>query len=125
MASPSVDLNYAFLNAISGENCQKLRGDIISYYHEEFKKTLLSFGFLKRIPTLLDLNVELLKTGCLEVVMSIVFAIFHYIDPTQLDLTELLVGGDTVGLKNVLLKNPEFQAVIKKNLKKFSHNGFI
>lgn len=41
------------------------RDEIIKYYYDEFTKTLKSVGFLGRIPTLLDLNLEILKNGAM------------------------------------------------------------
>ena len=113
------------MNAISGENSLKLRGEIIFYYHQEFEKALKSFGFLKYIPTLLDVQKELLKYGCLEVEMTICFMLFFYMDLTSIDLSELLATGDTKEMKKQLYANQEYKDFLQSRLPEFLHKGFI
>lgn len=49
------------------------REEIVQYYYEEFVKTLKKIGFLGRIPTLLDLNLEMLKNGAMGTKFEISF----------------------------------------------------
>lgn len=47
----------------STETRDNHREELIKFYHDSFVDTLNKLGFLKPIPSLLELNVELLKNG--------------------------------------------------------------
>lgn len=39
------------------------RQDVVLHYYKEFTSTLKKIGYLGKVPTLLDLNLELLQNG--------------------------------------------------------------
>lgn len=41
------------------------RHELITHYYNEFTATLKEIGYLGKVPTLIDLNVEMLKKGSL------------------------------------------------------------
>lgn len=49
----------------SNETREKYRPELIKLYHDEFVGTLAKLGYLKTPPSLLDLNIELLKNGAM------------------------------------------------------------
>lgn len=61
-ASPAIDLNFALYAMVSPE-ARGRRGELIRIYHNQFISTLQQLGYLKAIPSLLDLQVELLRNG--------------------------------------------------------------
>lgn len=48
-----------------GETRAKHRPELIKLYHDAFVGTLTKLGFMKTPPSLLDLNMELLRNGAL------------------------------------------------------------
>lgn len=63
--SPVVDLLWTLYFVASNEVRDKHREQLIQVYHEAFVGTLDKLGYLKTPPSLLELNVELLKSGVL------------------------------------------------------------
>lgn len=61
--SPAVDLIYSMYNSVSYETRNSHRDELIKFYYDEFVATLNRFGYLKKIPTLVDLHVEITKCG--------------------------------------------------------------
>ncbi|XP_059621271.1 uncharacterized protein LOC132264939 [Phlebotomus argentipes] len=66
--SPAYDIIGAFNIFCEPEDNINSRDILLSSYHKEFKFILRKLGFSHRIPTLLDLHVEVLKCGILDVV---------------------------------------------------------
>lgn len=60
--TPAIDLSYLIFSMANTEGRER-REEIIQFYYDEFAATLKKVGYLGRIPTLLDLNLEILKNG--------------------------------------------------------------
>ena len=61
--SPACDIIYSLYNTCSVETRDNHRDELIKFYHDELTATLNKFGYLKKMPTLLDLHVEIVKCG--------------------------------------------------------------
>lgn len=61
-ATPAIDLMYG-LYALVGHEAREHRDELIRHYHEHFCAVLVKLGYLNAPPTLLDLQVELLRNG--------------------------------------------------------------
>ncbi len=123
--SPAIDLMYSLYFDLSAENRGKYRDDYIMFYHTEFVKALKSYGFLKKIPSLKDLQVELLKTGPLEVMMAVVFGAFMFIDFTTVTPEDFDMGEGTKRFRRRCARNPKFTKVLKQELPRFFYKGFM
>lgn len=120
LASPCVDLFYALYNKISDKNRQNRRDEIIHYYHSEFTNALKRFGFIGKVPPLLDLKMELMKHGWMEVVKCICFKIFFW-----MDANDLLGNGDSKQMKEKIFNDERFQTFIKAELPRLAQLGFL
>lgn len=92
------------------------------YYHEEFVGALLMYGYQKYIPSLLDLQIEMLKGGTLEVIINICLNVFMFIDWTQVTPESFQ---KITQLKKICFHNPEFQKIIKRELPRLFYMGII
>lgn len=119
LASPCIDLFYALYNKISDENRQTRRDEIIHFYCSEFASSLKRFGYIGKVPTLLDLNMELMKNGWMEVVKCICFQIYFWMDATD------LLGGDSKQMKKQIFNDEKFKKFIKSELPRLSQCGFL
>lgn len=102
--------------------------EIIMFYHEEFVKALKMFGFMKPPPTLLDLNVELMRHGAMEVIMTIAFLPFSYVDWSKLQVEDLIGSGDPekdFQMKMKMFEHPIVEKLLKEGLKKWVAKGFF
>ncbi|CAO1433051.1 unnamed protein product [Diamesa tonsa] len=124
-ASPCVDLFYALYNAISDKDRQTRRDEIIHYYHQEFTGTLKKLGFIKSIPSLADLQQELLKNGTMEVIKCICFKIFFHMDSANTQVTEMIRGGNTKELKKLIFASESYQKFVKAELPRLVQKGFL
>lgn len=61
--SPALDLGYAMHNCVDEETRTNHRDELIHVYYQQFVTTLKRLGFLGRIPTMIDLQIELLRKG--------------------------------------------------------------
>lgn len=63
-ATPAIDLSQ-LLNAVANVDCIEAndRDRLVKIYHDQFKATLNALGYLGLCPSLLDVQLELLRNG--------------------------------------------------------------
>jgi hypothetical protein len=101
--------------------------ELIMLYHQEFVKALKLFGYMKSPPTLLDLNVELLKHGAIACLTSICFVPFAFIDWSKTTVEDMM-GDDSDRNKNFkisLYEHPIVKKLLKRELKSWLHKGWL
>ena len=113
---------YYFL---STENRQNRRGEFINSYYTQFVESLKQFGYMKPPPSLIDLQVELLKNGNLEVLLAVCHSVMFYCDFSTMTAEDLDQGEGTKRFLKRLHNTPDFKAMILKELPRFLHNGFV
>lgn len=125
-ATPAIDLIYGLYYFMTTENRQQYRDEVILIYHQQFVESLTKFGFNGTIPSLMDLQVELLRNGNLEVLIAICFSVFLHFDFAKLTPEEMDLGEGTAKAKRRIYREvPEFMEGILKELPRFLYNGFI
>lgn len=67
-ATPAIDLFYVLYLVASSEVRQRFKTELITYYYNEFTKTLKSIGHLAKPPSMVDLQIELQKNGFLGII---------------------------------------------------------
>ncbi|XP_055696334.1 uncharacterized protein LOC129797607 [Lutzomyia longipalpis] len=87
--SPAVDLIYV-LYAVGNAECRKRREELLSIYHGALTEYLNNLGCLKKPPSLLELNIEMLKKGAMEMLWSICFLPFFHMDFTKVDIEDFV-----------------------------------
>lgn len=101
--------------------------ELIMFYHQEFVKTLKTFGYLKSPPSLLDVNVELLKHGAMSVLLSICFIPFNFVDWENMTAEDML-GNDSERSRNFkksLYEHPVCKMLLQKEMKSWIHKGWL
>uniref|UniRef100_A0A1Y9H2E3 CHK kinase-like domain-containing protein n=1 Tax=Anopheles dirus TaxID=7168 RepID=A0A1Y9H2E3_9DIPT len=119
--TPAIDLYYLLDMIPSQEVKDKYRSELILMYYQHYSDFLKRMGFLGKIPTLLDLQIELLRQAGLELFHYAVFSSFRYMDQTAIDIEALLKGE----INNPVLENEEFKKVIHSELTRFLHQGTL
>uniref|UniRef100_A0A1Y9H2D8 CHK kinase-like domain-containing protein n=1 Tax=Anopheles dirus TaxID=7168 RepID=A0A1Y9H2D8_9DIPT len=120
-STPAIDLYYLLNNIVHYKVKAAHKEDLISFYHTEFTATLKAIGFLGYIPTLLDLQIELLQNGFLDVLHYTCFLQFRFIDFSKIPPEKLAAG--QVG--NVGLENEEYQTLMKSLIPGYVHKGLL
>ncbi|XP_037030046.1 uncharacterized protein LOC119069927 [Bradysia coprophila] len=127
--SPAIDLNYAASMLSRDENGDIPYDDVIVFYHQEFVKTLNTFGYTEPIPSLIDLNVELIRHGRTNVLMLIIFVPYGYIDWTTTRMEDFMGTNENDEkakmFKKSLYNQPICKAIMQRTLKSFLHKGWL
>lgn len=110
---------------LSSENRHNRRGEFISTYYTQFVTSLKQFGYMKAPPSLIDLQVELLKNGNLEVILAICNCVLFYYDLSTMTAEDFDQGEGTKRFYNRLYNTPAYKEMIQKELPRFLYNGFI
>lgn len=110
---------------LSVENRQKRRGEFIQNYHTQFVASLKQFGYMKAPPSLMDLQVELLRNGNLEVALAICHSAMFYCDFSTMTPEDLDQGEGSKKFFKKVYNHPEYKDMVQKELPRFLYNGFI
>jgi len=95
----------------------------LSIYHKQFVEALKKFGYLKQPPTLLDLQVEILRNGHLQATNFM-----HMFPLSIMDLKDFKGDGMDTGFHVMMMKaykNENYKKILKRNLKRFLDKGFF
>ncbi|XP_049284916.1 uncharacterized protein LOC125764589 [Anopheles funestus] len=120
-STPAIDLYYLLNNIVHYKVKAAHKDDLISFYHAEFTATLKAIGFLGYIPTMLDLQIELLRSGFLDILHYTCFLQFRFIDFSKVPPENLATG--QVG--NLGLENEEYQTLMKSLIPGYLHKGLL
>ncbi|KAG5678235.1 hypothetical protein PVAND_007927 [Polypedilum vanderplanki] len=124
--SPCIDLFYLIYLVASQETRENYRNEIIAFYYQELVKSLKQIGFMSKPPAMLDLNVELLKNGFLEVLIAVCFIPFMFMDQHSDDADVAFENGiEGVNLRKNLYKNENYREFIGKLLPVFLRKGLL
>lgn len=124
--SPCIDLFYLLYMVASQEVRDNHRIDIIAYYYDEFVKALKNIGFMSKPPNMLDLNIELMKNGFLEVIIAVCFMPFFFLDEHIEDLEIAFENGvEGLNLRKNLYKKPQYKEFITKLMSDFLYKGLL
>jgi len=125
-ASPAVDIFMALYGSMTLKNRRKYRHEIILFYYETFVSSLRSFGYEKQPPTLLDLNVELMRNGALAAQLCICYVPYLLAEWSAVDNCVMYeVNEDTENSKRALYSSEDFADVLLAEFEDFYFNGFI
>uniref|UniRef100_A0A182MCB7 CHK kinase-like domain-containing protein n=1 Tax=Anopheles culicifacies TaxID=139723 RepID=A0A182MCB7_9DIPT len=142
-STPAIDLYYLLNNIVHYKVKAAHKDDLIAFYHAEFTATLKAIGFLGYIPTMLDLQIELLRNGFLgkwrrtvqlyqcrsansdislaDILHYTCFLQFRFIDFSKIPPEKLATG--QVG--NLGLENEEYQTLMKSLIPGYVYKGLL
>lgn len=125
--SPAIDLHYFIVSSTERKLKTNEFDTIIQYYHDNLVKTLKSLGYKKRIPTLLDLQIDLLQKGYLGVMSSFsVLPIVLLKDCEDADINNMLDEGDAgKNFKDKLYNNPAYLSVLEMLYEYYDKKGIL
>uniref|UniRef100_A0A336M177 CSON009903 protein n=1 Tax=Culicoides sonorensis TaxID=179676 RepID=A0A336M177_CULSO len=128
-ATPAIDVNYLLYMMLNTE-ARERRQDVLLHYYNEFSSTLKKIGYLGRIPTLLDLNMELLINGAHENLMVFCMILFQFMDFSDVTDTDELFDlnkdkTDQAAKSRALFKHPRYQEILKRELPRLIGLGIL
>ncbi|XP_070498826.1 uncharacterized protein [Chironomus tepperi] len=122
-ATPAIDICYFLYNFVNDEDRIVRFNEILAIYHSQFVESLKTFGYLKQPPSLLDLQIEMLKSGHLQVQCAMLLYPLMILDMTTLTSDDLTSGVNLFNEKT--FSQERFIKMIKNELKIFMHKGFL
>lgn len=102
------------------------KAEIIVLYQKELENALKSIGYMKSPPSLLDINVELLKHGAMNIAIWINFFPFLFIDWETIS-SEDLMGNNSEKSRNFrksLYSSPVLKEILQKEMKQWMLKGW-
>ncbi|CRL00979.1 CLUMA_CG014162, isoform A [Clunio marinus] len=125
--SPAIDLAYVFGIIMRDENGNVPMNDLIVFYHEEFVKTLKAFGYMKTLPSLLDLNIELLKHGQITILLKVCFIPFAFVDWSTMKVEDMMAtdGDKAKEFKKKLFEIPAVKTLLQNEMKEWMYKGWF
>ncbi|XP_058117662.1 uncharacterized protein LOC131260028 [Anopheles coustani] len=119
--TPAVDLFYLLDTIVDQALKERYRDELIYVYHEEFASLLRRLGYLGHITTLLELQMELLQKGALELFHYVALYPFRFVDRSTVDYEQLLSGA----AQNPAASSPVYKRVMRTVLTRFLHQGVM
>uniref|UniRef100_A0A1L8DZE5 Putative ecdysteroid kinase n=1 Tax=Nyssomyia neivai TaxID=330878 RepID=A0A1L8DZE5_9DIPT len=124
--SPAIDLIY-ILYGIGGTECRARRGEILSIYHKTLSDYLKRLGCMRKPPTVLDLNIEMLKMGTIELLWSVCYLQFYALDFTKISFEDIFNPSPEVlsKMRKTVYTNEEIVKVLKEVLPELYYKGIL
>ncbi|XP_053670008.1 uncharacterized protein LOC128720367 [Anopheles nili] len=119
--SPAIDLYYLLDMIPTPTVKNNHREELIYMYYQQYSDLLRRLGFLGKIPTLLDLQLELLRCSGLELFHYAVFSPFQYMDPNTFEIESFIKGE----ADNPAFSNPAYKKLLHTELTRFLHQGTL
>ena len=125
--SPATDLQYFFISSLNDDIKVDHFDELIEYYHNELVNNLKMLKYEKPIPTLEELNEDILDKGFFgsSCLMFILF-ICKYNSEREITLDQIFKGGDGCQeLLDVIYNNSNYEKACKKWLPFLNDRGFL
>jgi hypothetical protein len=125
--SPAIDLSYFFCTSTMEQLKERDFDQLLQHYHEELVLSLQKLDYKKRIPTLTDLQVELLKKGMVGVIYSMfLVALLLVEDTANADLSHLLNNTEkALQFRKMMFQHPKYRRRMEYLLDFFDRRGFL
>lgn len=102
------------------------RNEFVLTYYLEFSSTLRKIGYREKIPTLLDLHIEILKCSHLELFQAISFISPRFMDYSKVDVDEIMKNPNAMEeMALVIYGNPLFRSYMKNLFTRHLHIGSL
>ncbi|XP_038116385.1 uncharacterized protein LOC6043426 [Culex quinquefasciatus] len=134
--SPAVDIIYSLYQAVSVETRDNHRDELIKFYYDEFATALKKFDYGPKIPTLIDLRVEITRCGHLESFLSTTFLPMFLLTPDEM-VPQMVESSDNdieidlasvkawENLSDRCFRHPKYAEAIKRYLPTFWGKGLL
>ncbi|XP_062565594.1 uncharacterized protein LOC134227905 [Armigeres subalbatus] len=119
--SPAIDILYLLDLIVDNPTKTAHRNEILYEYHQQFATVLGKMGYLGKVPSLVDLQTELLRKGFLEVMHVVVFEKFKYEKLTDTTFDNYGQGNPD----DPSYQNEEFCNIIRSELPTLMYKGLL
>jgi hypothetical protein len=125
--SPAIDLNFFIYGSLNEDTRTAFSKKLIRTYHQNLKETLVKLNYGKKIPTLHDIHVALLKcglNGVLAAIAEVPVLLVEQSDDLDMDLM-LGTSKKSEKFRYKMFNNPKYRNFIQKLLIEFDDLGYL
>lgn len=125
--SPGIDINFFLYGSLSEEARTVFSKKLIRIYHQHLAQTLEKLGYGKRIPSLHDIHVQILKAGLnslLAATAEVPLLIIQQSDNLEMDIV-LGESRKSKDFRYTLFNNPRYKNFIQLLLIEFDDFGYL
>ncbi|XP_058063032.1 uncharacterized protein LOC131212952 [Anopheles bellator] len=125
--SPAIDLSYLLFTSAANDVTVDDFDLLLQYYHSELVDALVKLKYTKRIPTLLDIQIEMLRKGHNGVMFSTFLIPLRLLeDTTNADLGGLLGRSEeAIAFRARLFSQPRYQDRMEYLLNYYDRKGYL
>ncbi|XP_062565601.1 uncharacterized protein LOC134227911 [Armigeres subalbatus] len=119
--SPAMDVHSLLDLIVDNRTKTNYRSRILYEYHKHFATVLDKMGYLKNIPTLVDLQIELIRHGFLEVFHVAVFEKYKFIELTETSMDNY----NETNPDDPCYSNEEYRRIVRSELPSLLNRGLL
>ncbi|XP_039429594.1 uncharacterized protein LOC120413009 [Culex pipiens pallens] len=125
--SPAIDLSYLLFTSSSDDVTTEQFDLLLQYYHAELVDCLAKLGYSKKLPSLLDIQVEMLRKGFVGIMFVTFLIPLRLIEDTaSADLGHLLgSSAEAVDFRRRMFSHPKYQGRMEYLLQYFDRKGYL
>ncbi|XP_037947051.1 uncharacterized protein LOC119678989 [Teleopsis dalmanni] len=120
--SVAIDLFFFFVAFFSPDMRLNKRDELFNYYFKNFRETLEQLNFNGKVPTLLDLHMELKKHRHAEIFMFMTLTVMQHAFSTNEDIDRIFE--DEV-FRRSIQRRPEYLQELRSLLPMYLHKGYF
>ncbi|XP_037040847.1 uncharacterized protein LOC119077688 [Bradysia coprophila] len=121
VGSPIVDLMYFFTSSVSFDVMKEYKNELLYVYHESLRFSLEKLKYQGNVPSLSDLQLEFLRSGAIEVILSL--TIGPYLRFSGYELSSIFKQSNVALNSANILKY--YEPVINEQLHQFDSLGLL
>lgn len=119
--TPAIDVLYLLDLIVDNDTKKAHRNRIVYEYHHHFATVLAKLGYMGKIPSLVDLQMELLRMGFLEVMHVVVFEKFKFEELTDTTFDNFDQGNPD----DPCYQTEPFSSIIRSELPALMYRGLL
>lgn len=123
-SSPCYDLIYFFAASTEPDLKQTAFDDLILCYHEELVKNLKKLNYSKKIPSLRDLYIDILKRGFIGAPLAFKALPFMFLAPRE-DANIDNIVADAGDIRNAMFNSPVYVRQLEEWFKFLEKKGLL
>lgn len=125
--SPGIDLNFFLYGSLSESARTSFLKKLVRIYHDTLTETLVKLEYSKKLPTLHDIHMAMLKKGFNCVLAAIAeVPLLVYDDQENLHMDKVLEDSESAQeFRFNLFDNPQYRPFIQRLLVEFDDMGYL
>lgn len=125
--SPGIDLSYLLFTSNTETNTEADWDELLRVYHTELVANLTKFGYMGRIPTLIDIYIEYLRKSYYGLMISMFLIPLRLLEDTSNSDFSNLLGDqpEHVAFRKMLFGAPKYRTFMEPLLKFWDRKGLL